>query len=186
MSNQLITADHLHTILPNARKRVEMFAAPLNKAMAEFGIETPLQIAAFISQVLHESGGLLYVKELASGAAYESRKDLGNTQPGDGRLFKGRGLIQLTGRSNYVALMMALGIDCVEYPELVELPENACRSACWFWHTNNINKWADIPDFDGVCDAVNRGHKTKVIGDSNGFAERLKYYLAVKKVLGIT
>ena len=166
--------------------QVGVFSDPLNMAMGEFGIISPLQIAAFISQIAHESGELLYTEELASGQAYEGRLDLGNTQRGDGRLFKGRGLIQLTGRSNYVALMMALDIDCVNTPSLVELPVNACRSAAWFWDTNHINRWADIPDFDGVCDAVNRGHKTAKIGDANGYAERLKYYERAKKALGIT
>lgn len=181
----LISPEQLHTIMPNARQRVELFAGHLNTAMVEFNVTTPLQVAAFISQIAHESGEFLYVKELATGIAYEGRLDLGNTQRGDGRLFKGRGLIQLTGRSNYVALMMALDIDCVNHPELVELPENACRSACWFWGTNNLNKWADIPDFDGVCDMVNRGHKTIAVGDSNGYQSRLKYYQAAKKALGI-
>ena len=82
--------------------------------------------------------------------------------------------------------MMALDIDCVEHPELLEQPLNGCRSSGWFWAVNNLNHWADIPDFDGVCDAVNRGHKTAKIGDANGYAERLKYYERAKKALGIT
>lgn len=176
--------DQLQTIMPNAKARASVFLVPLNAAMAEFGIDTPLRIAAFLSQVAVESGELRYAREIASGAAYEGRASLGNTQKGDGKLFRGRGLIQLTGRSNYVALMMTLGIDCVNHPEIVELPENSCRSAAWFWREHNLNKWADMPDFDGVCDAINRGHKTRVIGDANGYAERLKYYERAKKILG--
>lgn len=181
----LISPEQLLIIIPNARQRVELFAAPLNAAMLEFGITTPLQVAAFISQVAHESGEFLYVKELATGIAYDFRTDLGNTEVGDGRKFKGRGLLQITGKANYLAVMLNLDIDCIEHPELLETPLNACRSAAWFWQTNNISKWADIPDFDGVCDAVNKGHKTVKVGDSNGYAERLKYYNRAKQVLRI-
>lgn len=181
----MITQDQLIKIMPNAKLRAALFIAPLNAAMLEFEINTPLRVAAFLSQVAQESGELLYVKELATGLQYEGRKDLGNTQEGDGRLYKGRGLIQITGRANYTDMMMSLDLDCVEHPELIEQPVNACRSAAWFWGVHGINKYADIPDFDGVCDMVNRGHKTVAVGDANGYAQRLAYYKAAKQVLGI-
>jgi len=83
---------------------------------------------------------LNYNKEIASGAAYEYRKDLGNIYPGDGVKFKGRGLIQITGRSNYTAAAKALGIDCINHPELLEQPEWAVKSACWWWENKGLNE----------------------------------------------
>lgn len=184
-STQLITPEQLIKVMPNAKLRAALFIDPLNAAMVEFEINTPLRVAAFLSQVAEESGELLYVKELATGLAYEGRLDLGNTQQGDGRLYKGRGCIQITGRANYTAMMLALNLDCLVHPEVIEQPVNACRSAAWFWNEHNINKYADIPDFDGVCDMVNRGHKTVTVGDTNGYAQRLAYYKVAKIVLGI-
>lgn len=182
----MITKEQLQAIMPKAPKsQVALFLAPLNAAMAEYGIDTPIRQAAFLAQIGHESGYLQFVKELASGKAYEGRKDLGNDVPGYGVKYKGRGLIQLTGYHNYIALMMALGIDCVNHPELLELPENACRSAGWFWKESNLNKWADIGDIDGVSDVINRGRKTAKVGDSNGWADRLELYKAACKVLAV-
>jgi putative chitinase len=178
-----ITKEQLLKIMPGARQRAEKYVGPLNAAMKEFGIDTKLRVAAFLSQIGHESGQLLYVKELASGAAYEGRRDLGNLFPGDGVRYKGRGLIQLTGRANYTSMMMELDIDCLEHPELVELPENACRSAAWFWDRDGLNEWADKGDIDGVSDKVNRGRKTIKIGDSNGWADRLAIYKRALEVL---
>ena len=100
-ASTVITGAQLQSIMPFAKARIPSFVAPLNAAMYEFHINSPLRQAAFIAQIAHESGELRYVKEIASGAAYEGRKDLGNTQPGDGMRYKGRGLIQITGRNNY-------------------------------------------------------------------------------------
>jgi putative chitinase len=168
--------DQLNQIMPQAGKRATRFLNPLNAAMLESGINTRLRMAAFLATVAHESGQLLYMAELASGAAYEGRKDLGNVFPGDGMRFKGRGPIQVTGRANYAACGKALGLDLISNPELLEIPENGCRASAWFWTTSNINRYADAGDFDGVCDAVNRGRKTPAIGDSNGWASRLAFY----------
>lgn len=189
-----ITKEQLLAIMPGARQRAAKFVDPINKAMAEFGITTKLQVAAFLSQLGHESGQLLYTKELASGKAYDGRKDLGNDSPAaiaiakangttPGVFWKGRGLIQTTGYDNYVLTMMKLGIDCVEHPELLETPENACRSAGLFWQENNINKWADAGDIDGVSDKVNKGRKTAAYGDTNGWKDRLEIYNRAMEVL---
>ena len=106
-----VTLAQLLTILPNARPRAAAFLAPLNAAMVEFGITTLARQASFLAQVGHESGSLVYVRELASGKAYEGRAELGNTQAGDGVRFKGRGLLQVTGRANYAACGKTLGLD---------------------------------------------------------------------------
>lgn len=182
----MIALEQLQKIIPYAGPRAGVFLVPLNDAMAEFEIDTPARQAAFLAQVAHESGSLRYVREIASGAAYEGRKDLGNTQPGDGVKFKGRGLIQITGRANYAACSAALydGPDVlIQHPEMLETVSGACRSAAWFWKTHDLNKFADAGDFDGVSDAINRGHKTQANGDANGYADRLAFYQRARKVI---
>lgn len=181
----IITTEQLVKIMPNAKLRAILFIDALNAAMAEFEIDTPLRVASFIAQIAHESEQLLYTKEIASGIAYENRQDLGNAQPGDGRLYKGRGLIQITGRSNYTALMLALNLDCLEHPELIEQPINACRASTWWWKENNCNKWADQGNNQAVSGIVNTGSPTRPPEKINGLKERMAYYDVAKKVLGI-
>jgi putative chitinase len=174
----MLTNEQLLAIMPFAKSRVATFLPFLNAAMAEFEINTPLRQAAFLAQIGHESGQLRYVKEIASGAAYEGRKDLGNTQPGDGVRFKGRGLIQITGRTNYTEVMMALDLDCLEHPEVLETPENACRTAAWWWHKRKLNDWADKQDILKITKIIN--------GGTNGLEDRKHLYATACKVLGVT
>ena len=189
-----MTLEQLQEILPYSRQRAKVYYPHLVEAAAEFGIDSKLRLAAWLAQIGHESGQLLYTRELASGAAYDNRADLGNTNPAaiaiakahgttPGRYFRGRGLIQTTGYNNYVLTMMKLGIDCVEHPELLEEPVNACRSAGLFWQINGLNKLADIGDIDGVSDKVNKGRKTKAYGDTNGWADRLEIYNRAMMIL---
>ena len=112
---------------------------------------------------------------MESGKAYEGRKDLGNTEVGDGVRFKGRGLIQITGRANYTAIAKDLGINCVDYPEVLEEPENAVAVSIWFWNKKRLNTFADIPDFQKITRIIN--------GGLNHYAERLALYEKAKKVL---
>lgn len=162
-------------IMPYARRRAGIFLDGLNAAMAEFEINTPARQASFIAQIGHESGQLQYVRELASGEAYEGRKDLGNTWPGDGVRYKGRGLIQITGRANYSACAAALGLDLLGHPELIEQPINACRSAGWFWKTRGLNELADAGDQVRITKRVN--------GGTNGLADRLALFAVADRVL---
>ncbi|MCX7290792.1 glycoside hydrolase family 19 protein [Janthinobacterium sp.] len=162
-------------IMPLAGRRATLFLAPLNAAMAEFGIDTPLRQAAFLAQVGHESGQLRYVRELASGTAYEGRADLGNVIAGDGVRFKGRGLLQVTGRANYAACGVALGLDLLAAPQLLEQAAAACRSAGWFWQSRGLNRLADAGDQERVTRRIN--------GGVNGLAERLALYVVARKVL---
>ena len=163
-------------IMPHAKSRVQEFLEPLNAAMREFHINTPERQAAFLAQIAHESGELRYVKELASGAAYEGRASLGNTQPGDGMKFKGRGLIQITGRNNYYECGSVLGWDFITSPELLEQPVNACRSAAWFWASRGLNDLADKGDYIRICRRINGGY--------NGLKERQAYYVKAMLYLG--
>lgn len=165
----------LAQIMPYAKSKAALYAPLLDAAMREFDINTPARQASFLSQVGHESGQLRYVRELASGAAYEGRKDLGNTQPGDGERYRGRGLIQITGRANYTAAMMVLDVDIVEHPELLETPVLACRSAAWFWKSHGLNELADAGDQVKVTRRIN--------GGTNGLADRLALFEVAKKVL---
>lgn len=170
-----LDAETLTRIMPYAKAKAALYAPLLDATMREFDINTPARQASFLSQVGHESGQLRYVRELASGAAYEGRKDLGNTQPGDGERYRGRGLIQITGRANYTAAMMALDVDIVEHPELLETPVLACRSAGWFWKTHGLNELADAGDQVKVTKRIN--------GGTNGLADRLALFEVAKRVL---
>lgn len=149
-------------------KLIDRFLDPINKTLDEFEINTPQRIRMFLAQIGHESGQLRYRKELASGEAYEGRKDLGNKEPGDGVRYKGRGLIQITGRYNYGLLSLALGLPLLEKPELLEEDLNACRSAGWFWYKSNLNALADMGKFETITRRIN--------GGMNGYSDRYKLY----------
>lgn len=174
-----MTEQDLLQIMPYAKPRIAAFFSPLLAAMEEFQINTPDRRAAFLAQVGHESGQLRYVKELASGEAYEGRKDLGNTEPGDGVRFKGRGLIQITGRANYLQCSRALFGDdrLLEFPELLEDPVYACRSAGLFWQSHRLNELADggMQEFGLITRRIN--------GGTNGMADRLALYRRANEVL---
>jgi len=173
----MISFNQLVRIMPYAKQRADRFIDPLNAAMKEFDIsENGLREAAFLAQIAHESGELRYVEELASGSAYEGRDDLGNLYTGDGIRYKGRGLIQLTGRHNYEECGEALELDLVGCPELLEEPINACRSAAWFWHSRGLNDLADKQDFLRITKRIN--------GGTNGWHERQKYYQRALEVIG--
>jgi putative chitinase len=164
-----ITDGMLRDIMPNlpAAKR-QLYLPHLNKAMQEFEIATYLRASAFLAQLAHESAELRYFEEIASGKAYEGRKDLGNTQPGDGMKYKGHGPIQITGRANHAACGKALGLDLINNPTLITQPQNAFRSAGWFWDTRGLNKLADQRLFKEITRKINGGF--------NGLADRQKYY----------
>lgn len=184
-----LTLEQLEAIAPQSSDRLRLkFLSPLNAAMAEFNINTPKRIAAFLSQVLHESGNFRYVEEIASGKAYEYRKDLGNLHPKaleaahkkgttTGRFYKGRGLIQITGFYNYQQCGSALGLDLINDPVQLTDPLLACRSAAWFWATNGLNELADTGDFKRITRIINGGY--------NGLADREQHFFICRQVLGL-
>ena len=173
--------------MPQAtQKNIDLFIDPLNTAMEEFQINTPLRIAAFLAQIAHESGSLKYTEEIASGANYEYRENLGNLKSQaltiahahgatTGRWFKGHGLIQVTGYYNHLKCGIALKIDCLNKPYLLTQPEGATRSAAWFWASHNLNELADECKFNKCTKIINGGF--------NGKPERDAFYAKAKEVL---
>jgi putative chitinase len=152
----------------------------INAALEEGSINTGARKAAFLAQLAHESGQLVYMEELASGEAYEGRKDLGNTKPGDGKRFKGRGPIQLTGRNNYRAAGEALGLDLEGHPDSVKKPEVGFRTSVWFWTTHKLNTLAD----QNTLEAFRKITK-KINGGTNGQEDRENFWNRAKKVLKV-
>lgn len=133
-------------------------ALAANVHFRTYGIlENGLRLAHFMGQCAHESGGFRYMEEIASGAAYEGRKDLGNIQAGDGRRYKGRGPIQLTGRSNARFYGRKCGIDFENRPDLMAVPSIGILTACMYWNERNLNAKADADDLLGLTRAINGG-----------------------------
>ena len=174
-----ITQQQLLQILPNAGPVAGVFVPVLNAAMVHYQIIGPKRVAAFIAQIGHESGQLKYVKEIwgptVVQAKYEGRKDLGNTVAGDGYKYRGRVLIPITGRSNYMACGEALSLNLIKQPELLEKPQHACMSAAWFWAIKGLSTLADAGQFDKITQRIN--------GGQNGAADRQALYARALKVL---
>lgn len=146
-----------------------VWAEPVTRAMTRYEIDTVLRQAAFLAQIGHESGNFVFTREVwgptPAQAKYEGRVDLGNTEPGDGFRFRGRGLIQITGRANYEACGRALGLPLLEEPQLLEEPEFASTSAGWFWcDLKRLNALADRGEFETITRRIN--------GGTNGAADR--------------
>lgn len=198
-----ITVQQLLQIFPYAGRQAGVFVPVLNTAMNRYQIVGSKRIAAFIAQVGHESGQLTHLvenlnysaealqrtwpsrfsaklaadvarkPEQIASIAYDNR--MGNTSMRDGWKYRGRGLIQITGKNNYRACGEALGLDLIAQPELLEKPQHACMSAAWFWATNSLNILADAGKFDTITCRINGGH--------NGAADRQALYARALKVL---
>jgi putative chitinase len=180
-----ITANQLRQIMPTlTASKLSAYWPFLNEAMEKYQINTPLRAAAFLAQLAHESGELKYFEEIwgptSAQKRYEGRADLGNTQPGDGYRFRGRGPIQLTGRANYKKYGELLGVDLVNNPDLASSPEYAFQTAALYWKSTGCNGLAD----DGTDDAF-RLITRMINGGLSGLADRQQYYERAKKALGI-
>lgn len=149
-------------------------ALAANVHFRTYGIlDTGLRLAHIMGQCAHESGGFRYMEEIASGAAYEGRADLGNTQPGDGKRFKGRGPIQLTGRANARYYGRLAGIDFENRPDLMAVPSIGILTACMYWDRNGLNAYADRDEGTAIGNGINRGNpKSKL--QPNGAADRIQ------------
>ncbi len=187
--------------------KINEFTDALNSAMQEFSIKTPLRQSAFIAQTAHESIGYsafienlnysadalvrtwpkhftqetgpLYARqpEKIANRAYSNRIGNGNEASGDGWKYRGRGIIQITGRDNYKSCGIALGLDLIASPELLEQTLHAFRSGAWYWDSRSLNAFADASDFIGITKKIN--------GGTIGLDDRMKYYEKAKTVLGI-
>ena len=191
------------------------------KTCAEFEINTPERVAAFIAQTAHESGGYTMLvenlnnsdttmaavwpnrfavlgadkkpikengknvpnafakalhrkPEAIANTVYANRMGNGTIESGEGWLYRGRGLKQLTGKDNVTRCGQALGVDLVSNPDLLLEPEYAARSAGWFWKANNLSKFADVEDLEGMTRKIN--------GGLIGYADRKARYEKVKSV----
>ena len=183
-----ITEQQLLRIMPNAHDKPFTYVRALNEAMARRKIDTPKRQAAFLAQVGHESGQLQYVRELGSNQ-YLSKYDtgtlavkLGNTPQadGDGQRYRGRGLIQVTGRDNYRKCSLALFGDerLLTQPELLEQPQWAADSAAWFWERNGLNELADRDQFSSITRRINGGF--------NGLEDRLQLWKRARAELCVS
>jgi putative chitinase len=139
--------------------------AVLAATLERYDLTSRLRIAHFLGQTCHESAGYRTTQEFSSGRAYEGRTDLGNTQKGDGPRYKGRGLLQLTGRANYADYGKALGVDLVNNPTLAAQPALSLKIACEYWKRRNINADCDRDDVQAVTRKVN--------GGLNGLSDRI-------------
>lgn len=179
----MITIQQLKKIVPTATwTNLNRAIQPLNDTLSAFKIDTPLRVSHFIAQIAHESGSLNYLKEIASGAAYDTGRlalRLGNTpEPdGDGQKYKGRGYIQLTGLSNYKLFdeYTKHRYDLVNHPEKVEDPSLAMMAAGWFWTINHLNVYADRDDITTITRKIN--------GGLNGLTDRQRFLNNAKKTL---
>ena len=180
------------------------FVDPINKVIEDFDINTPERISMFLAQVGHESGGLTklhenlnykaarltqifpkYFKDVdpddyannperIANRVYASRMGNGDEQSGDGYRFRGRGAIQLTGRSNYTSCGSDLEVNLIENPDWLETPEGAIMSAAWFWDQRDLNDYADKNDVLTVTKKIN--------GGTIGLDERKELYEEALKI----
>ena len=178
------TAEQLIQIMPHANPATVGQCTPyIKECLTEFEIDTPLRAAAFLAQIAHETGSLEWLREIWGPTPQQRKydppnalaKQLGNILKGDGKKFRGRGAIQLTGRANYKKYGQWLQLPLEEQPELAEQPAYAFRIAGAFWHQNNLNTLADVGKFETITRRIN--------GGTNGLAERKAFYARAKKVL---
>jgi putative chitinase len=196
-----LTTVGLLCVMPNAGERIARFVGPLNQALAKFDICTPERVAAFLAQVAHESGELAHLEENLNYSAeallrvwpnrftsdeaiacarqperianrvYADRLGNGPPESGDGWLYRGRGLLQITGRTNYRYCSIAIAGDAdtlLLNPERLTWPAYACESAAWFWAARGLNELADRGGFREITYRIN--------GGLNGLKERVAYW----------
>lgn len=190
----IITPDHLATIAGRTTPLMTDLADWMNQICPSYEIDTPQEYSHFLAQACHETDHFKTLREYASGKAYEGRKDLGNTQAGDGVKFKGRGIFQTTGRANYLQLGIKKGSRdfFINNPEFLEQPQYAVWSACEFWQSRGLNDAANHADGD----QLKKKYKGTVIdvppiefisltinGGRNGIEERKKFYGIALSVL---
>lgn len=195
-----ITADILKAIAPGSKKTnyklLPELAHWMNEWFPKYHIDTKAEICHFIAQTAHESDSYNTLEEYASGKAYEGRKDLGNIYPGDGVKYKGKGLIETTGRLNYRALTISYNklnsshLDFEEHPELLKDENLAVWSACEYWDSRSLNDIANMPDETKIWSKRLQYNLSpleyitlRVNGGQNGIKERINFYYKCKKII---
>ncbi|WP_172329234.1 peptidoglycan-binding protein [Mangrovicoccus sp. HB161399] len=184
-----VDGDFILEVAPNfsgrfAQRQKEIVGAisgDFESVLRDYAIDTPLRIAHFMGQVTHECAGFRTTEEFASGAAYEGRKDLGNSEKGDGRRYKGRGLIQLTGRANYRQMGERLGLPLEDEPHVAARPVTSLRIACEYWKSRDINARCDADDLIAVTELVNGGRRG--LQDRAGYLRKAKTALAKRQAI---
>lgn len=212
-----ITLQQLQCMLTgdDAAARAAQWLAPLNAAMRACAIDTPPRQAAFLAQVLVESGGLCAREEVLNyrperlravwpshfhddadvlrcahhpealaNHVYASRMGNGDEKSGDGWRYRGRGLIELTGRENYARFAKASGLDVLARPDLLLEPCGAAHSAAWFWADHKLNEAADATtgvDAAARFDQISR----RINGGSIGLGERRACWMRTREALGL-
>lgn len=180
----MITAEQLRQVMPRlSPAKLQTYLPFLNEAMARFAIETPLRAAAFLAQLAHESAEFRFMEEIWGPTPAQRRYEppdrlaarLGNTETGDGFRFKGRGPIQITGRSNYARYGVLLGLDLIADPAQAATPAVGFATAGLYWTSHKLNDLADAEDFVGITRRIN--------GGINGLPDRQKYYERAKAIL---
>ena len=173
-----LTDDQLKRIYPNSTKaNRDKYIPWINRFAVTYDVDTYERLCAFLAQIGHESGQLRYVEEIASGQAYENRKDLGNIYKGDGIMYKGRGLIQITGRANYTSLSKNLKIDFITNPYLLKEPLYAVLSAFWYWDKRKLNKYSTLNETDFIT------LTKRINGGLNGYKDRFRIWNLAKQIL---
>jgi predicted chitinase len=185
----MLTSDDLQAIMPGLpAAKSAAYLSPLDAAMTEFAIDAPPRAAAFLAQLAHESGQLRFMEEIWGPTPAQLRYEpacslatsLGNTQAGDGKRFKGRGPIQITGRANYQRFGGLLSVDLVTTPEQASLPELAFRIAALYWSKKGLNELADQATDDAFREITRR-----INGGFNGLADRQQFYATARATLGV-
>ena len=171
------TYDLIREITPSGNTTIQKaLVDPLNKWMPVYEINTLLRIEHFIAQAAEESAYFRTLTEYASGRAYEFRHDLGNVNAGDGVRYKGRGLLQITGRANYERYGKLLNVDLVNHPELAATADIAVQTAMMYWKDHNLNKYADADDLNTITRRIN--------GGLNGYSARLALLCQTDDAIG--
>lgn len=189
-----ITEDILEKIAGIKTPLMKSLSEEISKTCQKFEIDTKKEFAHFLAQACHETDHFKTLEEYASGKAYEGRKDLGNIQSGDGMKYKGRGIFQTTGRSNYKQLGVEIGKPnlFIQNPSLLKSPEYAVWSACVYWKSRNLN---DIANHDD-SDRLKKKYRGQIVlvspveyismtinGGKNGLQDRINFYQRALKVL---
>jgi predicted chitinase len=180
---------HLRAIMPALpAAKLELFLPFLQSATTEFAIDRPAREAAFIAQLAHESVQLRFMEEIWGPTEAQKRYEppstlatkLGNTEKGDGKRFKGRGPIQITGRGNYQRYGELLSLDLVTDPPKAAAPEVGFRTAGVYWQKNGLNELADLATPEAFREITKR-----INGGLNGIKDRERFYATARTVLGV-